>query len=276
MNQANASRRKAFTLIELLVVIAIIAILAAILFPVFAQARERARATACLSNLKQIGTGLIMYAQDYDESMPAAFALAPPKNGGTRREQPLDTQLEPYLKSDGVWADPGDPHNVPQWAKDSNDYHDGKYRKDGSKKRSYGSYVGAITTVEGGPGDPNTGMSTWQNGKSLAAIEEPSDTIALTDTTSTPTETWPMGMPWGSFFTGCDTWKLPGRKVGDNVGAPSQCVGDQYKRTPFKGHFDKGNYVFADSHVKALGWQQIRSKDFNVFKLRKTTKTWPY
>src|SRR5579871_3971175 len=64
-----ASRQAAFTLIELLVVIAIIAILAAILFPVFAQAREAARATACLSNTRQIGTGQLMYAEDYDETI---------------------------------------------------------------------------------------------------------------------------------------------------------------------------------------------------------------
>ena len=60
--------KKAFTLIELLVVIAIIAILAAILFPVFAQAREKARQASCLSNEKQIGLGLMMYTQDYDET----------------------------------------------------------------------------------------------------------------------------------------------------------------------------------------------------------------
>jgi prepilin-type N-terminal cleavage/methylation domain-containing protein/prepilin-type processing-associated H-X9-DG protein len=64
-------RRRAFTLIELLVVIAIIAILAAILFPVFAQAREKARQSVCLSNLKQIGTALMMYTQDYDETLPS-------------------------------------------------------------------------------------------------------------------------------------------------------------------------------------------------------------
>ncbi len=62
--------KKGFTLIELLVVIAIIAILAAILFPVFAQAREKARATTCLSNLKQLGTALILYQDDYDEKLP--------------------------------------------------------------------------------------------------------------------------------------------------------------------------------------------------------------
>ena len=64
--------KKGFTLIELLVVIAIIAILAAILFPVFAQARDKARQTACLSNVKQIATALQLYADDYDESFPAA------------------------------------------------------------------------------------------------------------------------------------------------------------------------------------------------------------
>jgi prepilin-type N-terminal cleavage/methylation domain-containing protein/prepilin-type processing-associated H-X9-DG protein len=68
--RSHLPKRRGFTLIELLVVIAIIAILAAILFPVFAQARAKARQSACLSNIKQLGTGLIMYAQDYDETLP--------------------------------------------------------------------------------------------------------------------------------------------------------------------------------------------------------------
>ena len=72
----NLRKKNAFTLIELLVVIAIIAILAAILFPVFAQAREKARSTACLSNQKQIGTALAMYRQDYDQ-VNSRYRLCP-------------------------------------------------------------------------------------------------------------------------------------------------------------------------------------------------------
>jgi prepilin-type N-terminal cleavage/methylation domain-containing protein/prepilin-type processing-associated H-X9-DG protein len=71
--QARYSIKKAFTLIELLVVIAIIAILAAILFPVFGRARENARRSSCLSNLKQIGLGIMQYTQDYDERLPQAI-----------------------------------------------------------------------------------------------------------------------------------------------------------------------------------------------------------
>src|SRR5688500_20208201 len=67
-----ARKHRGFTLIELLVVIAIIALLAAILFPVFARARENARRTSCQSNLKQIGLGIVQYYQDYDECLPAS------------------------------------------------------------------------------------------------------------------------------------------------------------------------------------------------------------
>lgn len=106
------SRQKGFTLIELLVVIAIIAILAAILFPVFAQAREKARGIACLSNAKQVGTAHIMYSQDYDEVMvPWVVRSGRPRDGFNRRDiitWPI--LLQPYIKNgqpqQEVGADP--------------------------------------------------------------------------------------------------------------------------------------------------------------------------
>src|SRR5881409_3101329 len=83
---------RAFTLIELLVVIAIIAILAAILFPVFAQAREKARQTTCMSNCKQLGNALEMYIQDYEESLPRVWTAGPPARDWA-------TDLLPYIRT---------------------------------------------------------------------------------------------------------------------------------------------------------------------------------
>ena len=90
-------RRRAFTLIELLVVIAIIAILAAILFPVFARARENARRSSCQSNLKQIGLGILQYTQDYDEKYLGQDVSA---------EYSYNYILQPYVKSTQIFVCP--------------------------------------------------------------------------------------------------------------------------------------------------------------------------
>jgi prepilin-type N-terminal cleavage/methylation domain-containing protein/prepilin-type processing-associated H-X9-DG protein len=94
--------RKGFTLIELLVVIAIIAILAAILFPVFAKAREKARSASCLSNLKQLGLACNMYAQDYDEKMGPAIVT----NGAASFT--VWHLMQPYIKNTQIYVCPSD------------------------------------------------------------------------------------------------------------------------------------------------------------------------
>ena len=114
--EINAAHKSAFTLIELLVVIAIIAILAAILFPVFAGAREKARQTACLSNLRQVGLALRQYETDYDELLPDRQDLKSTLPGGYKpwttwptsdpRAGWAEIVFDPYIKSAGVWSCP--------------------------------------------------------------------------------------------------------------------------------------------------------------------------
>jgi prepilin-type N-terminal cleavage/methylation domain-containing protein len=110
-------KRVGFTLIELLVVIAIIAILAAILFPVFAQAREQARMSTCLSNFKQIGTGVMMYLQDWDDTYPMNRIASNPGGhecDGTGKLITWKHETQPYIKSINVFRCPSNPrHNSP-------------------------------------------------------------------------------------------------------------------------------------------------------------------
>jgi prepilin-type N-terminal cleavage/methylation domain-containing protein/prepilin-type processing-associated H-X9-DG protein len=109
-------RPRGFTLIELLVVIAIIAILAAILFPVFAQARQKARMTACLSNLKQMGTALMMYVQDYDEMLTPHLDRNDPLKvtaGSSVIANKLKAAWGPYIKNEGIFRCPADTNLYP-------------------------------------------------------------------------------------------------------------------------------------------------------------------
>ena len=106
------NKLSAFTLIELLVVIAIIAILAAILFPVFATAREKARQTSCLSNEKQLGLGFIQYSQDYDENMPDGTETVAGAPSLLYWGFGWAGQIYPYEKSTGVFTCPDDTHQA--------------------------------------------------------------------------------------------------------------------------------------------------------------------
>lgn len=163
MYQSSTPRKlKAFTLIELLVVIAIIAILAAILFPVFAQAREKARSISCLSNCRQIGMGMNMYVQDYDETFP--FAWGNP--AGTWWEV-----VDPYIKG-GIGRNPNGTQN---W------------------KLSRGLYLCPSDTIAQtispisytsnanlfGAGNAGSGIA---NPRTLAALNRPADVLAVSET----------------------------------------------------------------------------------------------
>jgi len=288
----HSSRRASagFTLIELLVVIAIIAILAAILFPVFAQAREKARQISCLSNTKQIGLGLYMYVEDYDETMPAAFAAVANINGGNCGVIDFEDQIQPYVKNLALYKCPSDgyPRNTACFW-DGNDGNTttgvGKYL------RSYG-YVGNISTEqndEAGNGanpDPNTGMSAWGNGYSIAGIDQPADTIAIVEvagyTDANTGQDGYFGSAWGDLFTNCDTYKLAGRNYPPVLGSADDWHGTSCKanyelnsnfQTPSKIHMGRGNYAFADGHSKNQTWSALRQNDFYLFKRSKPTQT---
>ena len=147
-------KSKGFTLIELLVVIAIIAILAAILFPVFQKVRENARRTACLSNLKQLGLGIVQYNQDFDERQPCG---ANPYGGGTG----WASQIYPYLKSIAVYRCPDD---------------------SGAGSRA-SSYAMNANFVVGNYGTPGFGV-TVPPGHSLADFAAPSNTVMYFEVTN--------------------------------------------------------------------------------------------
>jgi prepilin-type N-terminal cleavage/methylation domain-containing protein/prepilin-type processing-associated H-X9-DG protein len=159
-------RNRGFTLIELLVVIAIIAILAAILFPVFAQAREKARQTACLSALKQYGLALNMYAQDYEETYPFL-------NVGTTGAQDKiiwSRLLFPYIKNKAVWQCPS--QNNPAYQTSSND----ETAAGQIRFWDYGTGFGANGRVF-----RNWGPPAWGAGPTMASLNYPAETFSIID-----------------------------------------------------------------------------------------------
>lgn len=226
------SRNKGFTLIELLVVIAIIAILASILFPVFAMARENARRASCLSNLKQIGLGIIMYTQDYDEHFPRSIASVGTFHGGpyvpqTQTGWPGFTykmngyhyvswmdMIFPYVKSVQIFQCPSQP--------------------DPSSANSFApSY--AYSSEVSSYGNDHYGLTTG-HGLLIASVQRPSEGAMVVDDQST----------YGYQNTPNAFSNTPEAREG--------------KKQTLSPHFQGTNITFVDGHTKWMKTSQIVGK----------------
>lgn len=217
-HRSDAMRRRGFTLIELLVVIAIIAILAAILFPVFAKAREKARQASCLSNTKQLGLGIVQYCQDYDEQMPER------QNTGTEAGD-WEVTTYPYVKSYQVYACPSNPN------KGTYTFANGTYENPPKILNSALPFPFPISYAANRNGGATN--SPWHdyndnNGNNsttpLAAFQQPASTILIVETVARYIDYNPIN----NLFS-----------VANN-------------NNMFAGHSGFSNFAFADGHSKAM------------------------
>jgi len=257
-------KRRGFTLIELLVVIAIIAILAAILFPVFSRAREQARKTACLSNLKQVGQALMMYCQDWDETFP--YCAACPQCG--RATDTPQGQLHPYVKNAAVWECPSGIRyntlalagNLAQWVDPNTNVQFGWCFPLEFAGHCIGVAFNEVLM-------PNLGCDwsggTWGPVVRTAEIQAPAEIVAFID---------------APHFDSCGG----ARAVFANACAV-RCNSDQSHRSVSKNtrHTEGSNIVFADGHAKWLKWDVIANSCWRMMDPRGRpahpnwgTKTW--
>ena len=172
--------QNAFTLIELLVVIAIIAILAAILFPVFAQARESARRTSCLSNVKQMGVAFAMYTQDYDETTPAVI-----HDNSLPYDPDFWVIIQPYVKNINMFYCP----DRTEWTMPTGDTCSGQEAVNPLQRCiGYGYNWGILSNVPSGVVQPRVKFSGGYvyPGVALAAIAAPADLFVYGDTGDNP------------------------------------------------------------------------------------------
>lgn len=205
--------KRAFTLIELLVVIAIIAILAAILFPVFAQAKAAAKKTASLSNTKQNSLAIIMYSGDYDDEFPVVVDWS--QNGapayvGSMGYQPWSWIILPYMKNTKILLDPQAPGNLPwpaSWPANTSDVLDPQY--------GY-NYVG-LSPATYGPMNAN-GTEWTLNPKTQTGLSKPASTVMLSAKDSTAEN----DLPGPTYLE----WYGPGSFSSDVITDPPVCPFD--------------------------------------------------
>ncbi len=234
-SHASATRRPGFTLIELLVVIAIIAILAAILFPVFARAREQARKTSCLSNMKQIGLGLYMYAEDYDEILPERrgsgdHGPVDPADFENGYQRTWQNMVYPYIKNYQVFKCPSNSaaqHGV------------------GGLASTTGSSVSPYFAAGYAMYLPNyTPSPLYPNGAAypqpIAGLPYPSQELIIVEDHFI----WPDAGPWLSYCEPSPSSTDPNCPPSDGEFLPGPS-------TWSSGHANKAaNIIYLDSHAK--------------------------
>ena len=218
-------RKSAFTLVELLVVIAIIAILAAILFPVFARARENARRTSCLSNLKQIGLGFLQYTQDYDEAYP--LSSYPATNVS------WTTSTQPYIKSLQIYRCPSDA--ATRW--------------DNPVAPPAANYYTTSYIM-------NAWFAGTQPYAKLSAVQAPSKVAVVVDANTDSTQrdhfhpfNWIVETPANPLYSGF----MHGITFSDADNATTEIA--------LKRHLETFNALFADGHAKNQRWSQVWYQD---------------
>lgn len=209
----SAGNKRGFTLIELLVVIAIIAILAAILFPVFARARENARRASCQSNLKQIALGVFQYVQDYDERMPQQWQDRNGSGGYNPTTPPTENNdqgwtmlMQPYLKSLQIFQCPSQP---------------------------------LVPSTAGAPNNNDYWINILATSRSQAEFEEPTNTVLLGDGGSGSA---------AAGLTGCATDGVTPCTTA-HAGRSAFIVSGQANDKAHR-HLEGANFAFADGHVK--------------------------
>lgn len=219
---------KAFTLIELLVVIAIIAILAAILFPVFGRARENARRSSCQSNLKQIGLGVLQYAQDFDEQMVASGYRYPDTTQDAYNNAKWMDVVQPYVRSTQLFACPSDSRGDQTFL---------PYLQRGAAQKRFGSY--GLNNAFYNTNDNITGPG----GQPLSKIQSAATTVLVGDVNY-------YGSSADFYCASQSTPFVPAVLDGkngmrSNWGSP----GDE---ALIERHLETTNILFCDGHVKSM------------------------
>jgi len=247
-------KSSAFTLIELLVVIAIIAILAAILFPVFAKVREKARQTSCASNEKQIGLAIMQYVQDNDETFP--IGESEPWSGliSAGAGAHWTNRVDPYMKSLAVFACPDDSKALHK------DYYGASlsYSANGYLDPNYNSgfKLKGIMAIQG----PDFNGWISNPSASLASVSRPADTILVAEKHADQTQAYYVnGSDWAGsnlLFMGSAVDGLP-RNIWGELEIPNGArAAADYPLGPNGAvsakHTDRANFLFADGHVKSM------------------------